>query len=224
MLRVLQHCCIAQQQQVGYVTVDGHTVGDALSLWSGIAATVPVAKSYGGWLALRYGAQQSAGAGVALCGVEMYGVATGGAEVTVVDDSDMLGGVVVAAVAAGNICRVQVCVVYASCATLRSEGVEGVGKHRQAVAQLSTTAVGGVENIVGEGRESFNIVWRRRGIHSGEGVVAHGTVADADYRRTRLVPFEGYMVAFHGGHAETIGSAGTDLQVIDICDIVVLEA
>ena len=150
-LGVLQHGGITQHQQVGYVGVDGHAVGDALGLGRGIAATVPVTQPYRGGLALRYGAQQATGARVALGGVEVHRMTARGTVVSVVYHADMLRGVVIAAIAAGDVCRMQVGVVYASRAALRREGVEGVGGCRQAVAHFCT-AVGDVEYVVGQRR------------------------------------------------------------------------
>ena len=43
MLGILQYGGIAQHQQVGFVGVDGHAVGDALGFGSRVAAAAPVA-------------------------------------------------------------------------------------------------------------------------------------------------------------------------------------
>ena len=87
----------------------------------------------------------------------MHRVAARGTVVSVVYHADVLSGVVIAAIAAGDICRMQVRVVYASCAALRREGIEGVGGRPHAVAHFCT-AVGDMEDVVGKRRETFYMV------------------------------------------------------------------
>ena len=74
-LGVLEDGGVAQHEEVEVVGVDGEGVGDALGLGCGGAAGGPVAEAHGGQFTLGDGAQQAAGAGVALGGVEVDGVA-----------------------------------------------------------------------------------------------------------------------------------------------------
>ena len=223
-LGVLEDGGVAQHQQVGDVGVDGHAVGDALGFGGGVAAAVPVAEAHGGLLALRYGAQAAAGAGVALGGVKVHGVAAGGAEVAVVDGADVGCGVAEAAVAAGHVGGMQVGVVYAARAALRGEGVEGVCGHGLGAVAASGAAVGGVEHVVGQRREAVDAAWRHGGVRRRQRGVADGAVADAHRRRAFLLPLDGDVVGLHFRHAEPIGRAGGHQEVVNVGYVVVLEA
>ena len=160
---------------------------------------------------MRDGAQQPSRATVALGGVEMYGVAACGAQVAVVDGADMLRGVAVTAVAAGDIGGMQVGVVDAAGAALRREGIEGVdGRRRRAVAD-GCAAVGHQEDVVGQGRESVDAEGRAGSLHGQRAVAIDGAVADAHRRRACLQPLKGHVVGLHLGHADVVGCAGGHL-------------
>ena len=96
MAGVFEDGSVAKEKDVGGGSVDDVFIGDAF----GFAAVVPVAEADGGVVALWDGAEEAAGARVAVTGVEHDGVTGVGVVRTVVDDACVAVGIIEIAVVA----------------------------------------------------------------------------------------------------------------------------